>query len=1265
MRRGEEQGERPAEDDDLRGRPLTATFGEMAGDLADLDDGAEDADGAEDGQAADPDLLAGLELPFDRRVITAREVASNAAGLSASALHVTGAAGSAAGLVLRALARSSRRKLVAITPDVDAARALAADASFLMGARDAADAEASGATTFGQVLLYIPSEVSPYADVNPDRRAAQTRLATLFHLAIDLPWSVLVCPIAALARKVVPKEEVLEHAELVIAGQEIARDLLCARLSAAGYVRSPLVEDPGAFAVRGALLDVWAPSADLPVRIEFYGDLVMSIKAFDPDVQRTVREVPEVWLSPAREAILTDANVERARARVRAACDAIDYPSSKVRALVEDVAFGRTFFGSEGFLPAYIDLAPLASYLPADATFVLEDPPALTRALRDELGRASADEAQKSREPHFKVGDLYDTEGRVAAMLGERTVVALHRTGVEGGAVDPASLERFEVVPSEAPTLATRDQGDLERAIKAARASRGKSGALDPLVRRMHAWREAGMRVVIAARAQTQVERLVTLLRHRDVPVRAKLGVFDPALLDDGAAELGRGAAVVVGGSLARGVVAPAEQLVLVTEEEVFGARTHRRAAKAASSAGSARPFLEDLRNLEVGDYVVHVEHGIGRYLGLVHKQVGGNTIDLINVEYAGGDKLYLPVYRLNQIQKFQGGEGAPKLDRLGGQTFAKTKAKVEKSLRRMADELLRLYAERRAAVGEPTPPPDDDYRAFEATFPFDETVDQARAIAEVSGDLEAPRPMDRLVCGDVGFGKTEVAIRAAFRVALAGRQVAVLCPTTVLAQQHYLNFQNRMNGYPVEIRAMSRFQTKQEQDEVSRGLRDGKVDIVIGTHRLLSKDIHFKKLGLLIVDEEQRFGVTHKERIKALKMNVDVLTLTATPIPRTLQMAVSGLRDMSLISTPPVDRRAIRTIVTRFDETVIRDAVLREIGRGGQVFYVYNRVEGLYERSARLAELIPSARVCVAHGQMTEGALEQTMLDFVEGRYDILCATAIIESGLDIPRANTILIDRADMFGLSQLYQLRGRVGRAKERAYCYLIVPPPNAMTDEARARIEALERHTELGSGFQIASLDLELRGAGDLLGAEQSGTVASVGFELFCQMLDEAVHELRGDPVVHEVDPEMSFDADALLPEDYIGDVGVRLSLYKRLASAGSVEEVSDLASEMEDRFGPPPPEARRFVHLMRLKTELRKLRALACEATQKGVTLHLRDDTLLDPAKVMKLVQAKQSPYRLSPDMKLSRRTRESESFTSGLEAADKLLAELSGCLKDG
>jgi transcription-repair coupling factor (superfamily II helicase) len=1237
------------------GAPLHAPLGEIAGvDALELDRPETEP------LALEP--RPSYELPIDRSITTTRDIAAEVARAKARSIHVVGVAGGAAALVVRALAKATGRKIVAVTADLESARALSADASFLLAGTDVEEPDA-GRTTLGDVLLFPPNESSPYADVNPDRRGAEARLAALFHLAVDLPWRALVCPVAALARKVVAREEVLEHAELVVAEQEIDRDALLRRLAAAGYVRSPLVEDPGTFAVRGALLDVWPPNASFPARIEFYGDLVMAIKAFDPEGQKTIAEIKEVWIPQAREAVLTPANVERAKDRVRAACDAVDLPSSKARALVDDVTSGRAFFGAEGFLPAYLELGALCSYFPEDVIVVLEDPAAITRALRDELGRAVADFAHESREVRFPVRDFYETEESVARWLGERTTMALHRTGIAGESADPASLERFEVAPEDAPSLATFDQGDLERAIKAARQSRGKTGALDPLVRRIVAWQEQGMRVVLAARAETQVERLVTLLRHRDVRVRAKLGTFDPTILDAIDADAAR-TALVVRGALARGVVAPGERLALVTEEEIFGARQHRRAARADKSAtASARPFLEDLRSLSVGDFVVHEHHGIGRYQGLVHKQVGGSVIDLITVEYAGGDKLYLPVYRLNQIQKFTGGEGTPKLDRLGGQTFAKTKARVEKSLRKMADELLRLYAERRAAMGEPTPASDDDYAAFEATFPFDETPDQARTIGEVATDLESARPMDRLVCGDVGFGKTEVAIRAAFRVAASGRQVAVLCPTTILAQQHYLNFKARMDPYALEVRAMSRFQSNKEQDDVVRGLRAGTVDVVIGTHRLLSKDVHFKKLGLLVVDEEQRFGVTHKERIKALKTNVDVLTLSATPIPRTLQMAISGLRDMSIITTPPADRRSIRTIVTRHDETVIREAVERELGRGGQVFYVYNRVEGLYERAARLQELVPRARIAVAHGQMSENALEQAMLDFVEGRFDVLCSTAIIESGLDIPRANTMIVDRADMFGLSQLYQLRGRVGRSKERAYCYLVVPPANAMTDESRSRIEALERHTELGSGFQIASLDLELRGSGDILGAEQSGSVAQVGFELFCQMLDEAVHELRGDPVVHEVDPELAFDADALLPEDYVSDVGVRLSLYKRLASASGPEEVQDLASEMEDRFGPPPIEARRLVHWMSLKTELRKLRALACEASQKGVTLHLRDDTPLDPAKVMKLVQQKGSPYKLSPDMRLSRKTRDTEQFTSGLEATDKLLSELASCLK--
>jgi transcription-repair coupling factor (superfamily II helicase) len=832
------------------------------------------------------------------------------------------------------------------------------------------------------------------------------------------------------------------------------------------------------------------------------------------------------------------------------------------------------------------------------------------------------------------VGALFVSERELSRALLERPVVVAHRTAIGGSPAPDRELDAFELAAADAPSLAMRDHADRERATKQARSTRGKHGALDPLLRRLQLWREAGLSVVITARASTQAERLSSLLRHRSVVTGSEVQI--------------------VVGELARGAVAPAEGFVLVTEEEIFGQRAHRRQERKRSP----RAVLEDLRALSPGDFVVHVDHGIGRYLGLDKKSIGGVSVELLVVEYGGGDKLFLPVYRLNQIQKFSGGEGAPRLDRLGGQSFAKTKAKVQRRVRQMADQLLRLYAERAAVKKQPIAPADDDYATFEATFPYEETRDQAAAIGEVMRELEQTQVMDRLVCGDVGFGKTEVALRAAFRTALAGRQVALLCPTTVLAQQHFITFSNRLAGYPLLVRALSRFSSKPEQLQTLKGLKEGSVDIVIGTHRLLSKDVHFKHLGLLVVDEEQRFGVTHKERIKQLRAAVDVLTLSATPIPRTLQMAVTGLRDMSIITTPPMDRRAIRTIVSRFDDAVVREAIERELSRGGQVFYVYNRIEGIYERAQRVQALLPQARVAVAHGQMGESELERTMFDFVEGEFDVLVSTAIIESGLDIPRANTMIVDRADMFGLSQLYQLRGRVGRASERAYCYLLVPAPSEMTDEARARIEALEQHTELGAGFQIATLDMELRGAGDLLGAEQSGFVASVGFDLFCQMLEEATHELRGEPVVHPVDPELSFDVDALLPDDYVADVGVRLSLYKRLASANDESEIAEIAAEMEDRFGAAPPDARRLVELMRLKTELRKLMVLGCEATQKSVTLHLRDDTPLDPVKVGELVGKRKSPYRLSPDGRLTRRAKDDEQFGSGLELADRMLDEL-------
>lgn len=1203
------------------------------------------------------DPLPSLDPPEGRPLWRARQAAEAASKTEGAPLrHLVGAVGAASALVASALHETTGRLVVCVVEGVERAGRLAADLSFLAGDRR----EGGEGGALGRVLVLPPYETSPYADVNPDRRAAMTRLAVLHHVASGAETHFLVVTAASLARRLVAPDVVLEHALRVEAEQELDRDAFVAGLSRAGYLRVPVVEDPGSFAVRGGLIDLWPASLSEPVRVELYGDLVLSLKQFDPEGQRTLREIKEVSLPPAREAVLTEAAVARAREALRAACDAAEWPSTKARQLVDDVTAGRGFFGADGFLPAFGELATIFEYLPAGASFLLEDPPALTRALRDELGRAMADENEKLAEPHFPRHAFYATEPDVADDLSARPFLALHR-GAVGGDEAAEDFERFEAVPPGAPTLDARGHDDLERAVKRARQTRGKAGTLEPLVRRVHAWHEAGLRVVLAARAETQAERLVSLLRHAGVECRMRPGGFAPELL---AASAPRGVATIVTGPLSRGAVLPGEALALVTEEEVFGARALRRATRERASKGSARPFLEDLRELAVGDYVVHSEHGVGRYLGLLHKTVGEHTVDLLAVEYTGG-KLYLPVYRLNQIQKFRGAEGAPKLDRLGGATFGKTKQKVEKQVRQMADELLRLYAERQAVVGEALAPADDEYRAFEATFPFDETPDQARAITEVARDLEAPRPMDRLVCGDVGFGKTEVAIRAAFRVAMEGKQVAVLCPTTVLAQQHYLNFEARFRDYPLRVAALSRFQTKGELDAVVRDVKDGKVDVVIGTHRLLSKDLHFKRLGLLVVDEEQRFGVAHKERIKQIRRNVDVLTLSATPIPRTLQMAVSGLRDMSLITTPPVDRRAIRTLVTRFDESVLREAVRRETGRGGQVFYVYNRVEGLYERAAKLQTLVPEARIAVAHGQMNEAALERAMIDFVEGRFDVLCATAIIESGLDIPRANTIIIDRADMFGLAQLYQLRGRVGRSKERAYCYLIVPPANSLTDEARARIEALERHTELGSGFQIASLDLELRGAGDLLGAEQSGAVASVGFDLFCNMLEGAVRELRGEVVVHDVEPDLNVDVEALLPEVYVDEVGVRLSLYKRLASAADEAEVAELAAEMEDRFGPPPPEAKNLVELMRIKTELRRLRALGLEASARVVTLHLREDTPLDPTKVMAIVQKKGSPYKLSPDMRLTRRFAETHPPLSPLANAEALLADLGPCLKVG
>jgi transcription-repair coupling factor (superfamily II helicase) len=1188
-----------------------------------------------------------LSPPGDRAHLGAVEAARSSQ--AKRSLHVVGALGSGPALLAHALLAVGEPQVLYVAADPEAAQRAAADLTALGAGLPLPGALGQGTGDGTSPLLLLSPENSPYAEVHVDRRGAHGRAATLFHLASGLPWRVLVVSAPALVRRTAPPG-IMAGAGLTLEAEgELDVSLATQRLTAAGYLRVPVVEDAASFAVRGGILDVWPAGAELPVRVELYGDLVVTLRAFNPDDQRTLQTLERLVVPPARESVVDVKSEARARQVLRDLCDASDYPSSKARSLIEDVALGRAFFGADGYVPAFYDLVSPLDYVSPNAPIVIDDPAGVTRAIEAELERARAGEASRKGSPHFPLKKLYVERSELGAALDQRRLLLAHRTGVAGNPAGDA-LERLETAPLDAPSLAIADHADLARAVKLVRSSRGRQHTLDPLIERIGAWQEHGLEVALCARTETQADRLASLLGHRGLKVER-----GPKTDRDE-----RVARIVVA-PLSRGAVAPLEGFVVVTEEEIFGPRAHR---PKTPKKRSVRAMLEDLRALDPGDFVVHAEHGIGRYLGLERKTVGSVGVDLLVVEYAGG-KLFLPIYRLNQIQKYSGGDGAPKLDRLGGQTFSKTKAKVEKRVRQMADELLKLYAERNNVTKLPLPATDDDYAAFEASFPFEETRDQAVAINDVLKELENERVMDRLVCGDVGFGKTEVALRATFRNALAGRQVALLCPTTVLAQQHFQTFSARFQDWPITVRAMSRFQTKAEQTETLKGLKEGKVDVVVGTHRLLSKDIHYKNLGLLVVDEEQRFGVTHKERIKQIKGTVDVLTLSATPIPRTLQLAVGGLRDMSIITTAPVDRRAVRTITSQWDPEIVRQAITRELERGGQVFYVYNRVEGIYERAERLKALLPSARITVGHGQMTETALEQTMLDFVQGEYDILCATAIIESGLDIPRANTIIIDRADLFGLAQLYQLRGRVGRSSERAYCYLLVPPPSQMTEEARARIEALERHSELGSGFHIAALDMELRGAGDLLGGEQSGFVESVGFDLFCQMLEEATHELRGEPVVHAVDPELSFDVEALLPDSYVAEVGVRLSLYKRLASAADEAEVDDLAAEMEDRFGPPAPEAKRLIELMRLKVELRRLLVLGCEATGKSVTLHLRDDTPLDPQKIGALLAKKKSPYRITPDGRLTRRALEGEPSEDGLALASRMLSELQSCVKDG
>jgi transcription-repair coupling factor (superfamily II helicase) len=1139
-------------------------------------------------------------------------------------IRVSGTSSAARAWLVLQLVPALRRPLVVFCADDDSAADLAGDLETF--SRELGGHELS-------VRLFPAWEQSPYSPIQPSIRTRLSRAAALAALASSEPPAVLITTLPAACQATIPREELLRRTVSVRAEDSVeSREDLVSRLVEAGYLRVDPVEDPGTFAVRGDIVDVFPPGRGRPVRIELFGDVVERIREFDPATQRAsgegVAALGQVSLPPAREVLINRDTAPGVRERLKARADDLGIPR-----LVRDPVLAQI---SDGIYPEHSDAwAPFAfsrvetlwDHLPEGALHIWDD----------ELGglqswdafmeneRTLAAESATSEVIAPAPEALYprgpDTVPRPRLYLDRVELADLEslpeslEEGPEGGP-PPAETERI----SARQRVFVRPNQDLVS---------GAGHSLAALEPKFKLWQRQGFRIVAIASGEGALERVRFLLEERKLVCRR---ASDPEL----AAPHGRHPITLAVGSLSEGFRWPAEGLVVLTEGELLGASHARKVSrKPETESGSAAKSwsgLQALSDLAVGDAVVHVDHGIGRYLGISRLDLSGAPADFLLLEYANRDKLYLPVYRLNVIQRYIGGSEGLQLDKLGAKKFAETKEKVRDAVKKLAFDLLQLYAQRKVRPGVRFSGRDGIFSEFEGKFPFDETPDQLKAIDDVLEDLRSGKVMDRLVCGDVGYGKTEVAIRAAFRAVTDGKQVAVLVPTTVLAFQHEQSFKTRFKDYPLTVESVSRFKSAKEQKALLEKVAKGQVDVIIGTHRLLSRDVEFRDLGLVIVDEEHRFGVEHKEKLKTLKVDTHVLTLTATPIPRTLHMALSGLRDISLINTPPVDRLPIRTYVSKRDDSLVQRAIDLELRRGGQVFFVHNRVQTIHEVARRVRELVPSAQVSVGHGQMSEGELEKTMLEFYQKKSNVLVCTTIIESGLDVPSANTILIDRADALGLAQLYQIRGRVGRAQNRAYAYLLIPAEGAVSADAKRRLEVIQRFVELGSGFSVASHDLEIRGGGDILGPQQSGHIQAVGFDLYMELLDEAIREAEGKPAESaQREPEIKAPFPAYLSEEYVPDVHQRLSLYRRFSAATKEPELDLLEEELRDRFGALPVEALNLMWVIRVKILLKRTGVDALTVGPEKVSLTPGPASRLDPARAIALVAGHPGEFQLTPD----------------------------------
>ncbi|MEK7693153.1 MAG: transcription-repair coupling factor, partial [Chloroflexota bacterium] len=1025
---------------------------------------------------------------------------------------------------------------------------------------------------------------------------------------------IVVACAAAIAQRTLTPDELARATVALTRGRKIRQDGLLRALDAGGYRIEPQVSAPGEASRRGGIVDLWPPAEELPLRIELFGDEVESIRSFDPVTQRSSGMRDAVRIGPAREMVLDHARMQHLADQMQVAGLHGDV-RERFDADVAALRGGDTFSGDEFYAP-FLAAGTLLEYVADDGDHGRGLKARATDTRTTKHKAASQARAQRAA-PLQRIAALVviDEPADVAAVQQERDEAAREarrelelRSELPHGMPEPhvawpELLAAIEALPHRL-SLSRWATGEREApdAHAAVRLPFGPvaayGGQLRVLAEELASTLRGGQQVVLVS---TQSKRLAELLEEHDVFGRVATTIEAP--------RLGRGALTIIHGSLPHGWCVGEEGggLTLLTDAEVFGFSKQRRAPPRKGASRGA--FLADL---VAGEYVVHIEHGIARFAGLVRKDVGGNEREFLELQYADGDRLYVPTEQVDRVSRYVGpSEHRPSLTRLGSQEWPRAKARVRRAVQELATELLRLYASREVAVGHAFSPDAAWQTELEASFPYVETPDQAGAIRDVKRDMEDVRPMDRLVCGDVGYGKTEVAVRAAFKAVTDGTQVAVLVPTTVLAQQHFNTFRQRLSGFPVKVEMLSRFRSDREQREVVSGAAAGSVDIIIGTHRLLQKDVAFKDLGLIIIDEEQRFGVTHKERLKQMRSQVDVLTLTATPIPRTLNMALTGIRDMSTIETPPEERLPIKTYVTEFDDHLVREAITREMERGGQTYFVHNRVHNIELVTRQLRDIVPEAEILIGHGQMHEDQLERVMLDFTEGKADVLVCTTIIESGLDIPNVNTIIINNADRFGLAQLYQLRGRVGRGAARAYAYLLYEKHRALSEVAQKRLQTIFEATELGAGFQIALRDLEIRGAGNLLGAEQSGQIGTVGFDLYVKLLADAVEGLkalaRGEPPPpSRMQPPVQIDVPltAFIPESYVGDLNLRLSLYQRMAAADAprpgeqADAAADLERELNDRFGPPPTPVRNLLYIVRVRV-LAKRAHIASIAREEG------------------------------------------------------------------